>query len=232
MWCEAWLYQRTTWLVLKVPAINPQTLVLSRRAHFILVKDASSLSYSSGTAGASSTWQSRSQPLRRGSPAVAPIHCLSRETGPVGDIQGLSWVPPFRLFLEGLIGRGRMMSEEGTLWWDIMILLSPPSSPQPFLSYITLLPSCSFTFRSSLLVCCFLVFTVFLFVFNVTLVHVCGLAHSIFFSKCSDRKKQPTLFGITEIHHLIITNTCWRIRRLLDKCLSTYKRWTDWEVRR
>lgn len=41
--CEAWLHQRTIWLALRVPAINPQTLVLSRRAHFGPVKDASSL---------------------------------------------------------------------------------------------------------------------------------------------------------------------------------------------
>lgn len=59
------------------------------------------------------------------SAAVALIHCLSRETGPVGDIQGLSWMPSLPactdLFLEGLIGSGRMMSEEGALWWNIMI---------------------------------------------------------------------------------------------------------------
>lgn len=97
MWCAAWLHQRTIWLVLTVPAINPQTLVLSRRAHFILVKDASSAPCGNGTAGASSTWQSRSRSLRRSSAAVALIHCSSRETGPVGDIQGLSWVPPSHL---------------------------------------------------------------------------------------------------------------------------------------
>lgn len=97
LWWWAWLHQKAIWLVLKVPTINPQTLVLSRRAHLILVKDASSVPYSNRTAGASSTWQSRSHSLRHTSAAVALIHCLSRETGPVGDIQGLSWVPPSRL---------------------------------------------------------------------------------------------------------------------------------------
>ncbi len=36
----------------------------------------------------------RSQPRRHSVDAVALIHCLSGETGPLGDIQGLNWVPP------------------------------------------------------------------------------------------------------------------------------------------
>lgn len=78
--------------MLKVPTINPQTLVHSRRAHLILVKDVSSVPYSNTTAGASSIWQSRSHTLTHTIAAVSLIHCLSRETGLVGDIQGLSWV--------------------------------------------------------------------------------------------------------------------------------------------
>lgn len=157
LWCEAWLDQRTIWLVLKVPAINPQTLVLSRRAHFILVKDVSLVPYSTGTAGASSTWQSRTKSLRHSSAAVALIHCLSRETGPVGHIQGLSWVPPSRLH-RSVFG-GLNWKRENDVRGRYSVVkhndpVLPPLSPQPFLSYITLLSACSFTFPCFLLLFC------------------------------------------------------------------------------
>lgn len=135
LWCEAWLDQRTIWLVLKVPAINPWTLVLCRRAHFILVKDASSVPCSRRTAGASSTWQSRSQSLWHSSAAVALIHCLSRETGPVGDIQGRSWVPPSRL--HGSVFGGLNWKRKNDVWGRCSVVKhNDPGSPfssQPFL---------------------------------------------------------------------------------------------------
>jgi len=67
------------------------------------------------------------------------------------------------LFLEGLIGRGRRMSEDGTVAKpnDPAPSPSPPSSTQPFLSHIPLLSSCSFTFLGFSPVCRCLAFTVF-----------------------------------------------------------------------
>lgn len=64
------------------------------------------------------------------------------------------------LFLEGLIGSRRMMSESDTLWWNIMILLSS-TSPQPILSYHTLLSLWSLTFLHSPQLCPCLVLIIF-----------------------------------------------------------------------
>ncbi len=128
------------------------------------------------------------------------------------------------LFLEGLIGRGRMMSEEGTLWWNIMILLFPPSS-QPFLSYITLLSSCSFSFLSFVPVYRCLVFTVFT---QRPCLSLSSL--TVFFSLCiltqknfSKRKyyNNGPLLKNEEVQCPKSLHTCYIWPTQLDKCLST-----------
>lgn len=187
LWCEAWLHQRAIWLVLKVPAINLQTLVLSRRAHFILVKDASSVPYSDRTAGASSTWQSRSQSFRHSSAAVALIHCLSRETGPVGDIKGLSWVPPSCL-QRSVFGGLNWKRENDVRGRYSVVKHNDPALP---------LFSTTFSLLHYFIVLMFLHFSQFcaglpsscLHSFRSAPMSVSVLTHSILFSLCTDRKK-------------------------------------------
>lgn len=120
--------------MLKVPAINPQTLVPSRQAHFIREKDASSVPYSKRTAGVSSTWQRRYQCLRNSSAGAALIHYLSGETGPVGDIQGLSWVPSSCLQRSVFGGLNWKQENDVQGMYSVVKHNDPviPSSPQPF----------------------------------------------------------------------------------------------------
>lgn len=109
----AWLHHRTIWVCAE-SACYKSSSSCSLRAHFILVKDAAWVPYSNRTAGASSTWQSRSQSLRPTTAAVALIHCLSGETGPVGGIEGLSRVLPSHQ--QGSVFGGLNWKRENDVW--------------------------------------------------------------------------------------------------------------------
>lgn len=76
---------------------NLQTYILCRQVNLIQEKDAFSPANGNRTAGAFTAWQSRSCSLRFCSAAVILIHYSSWNTGPKGDIQGLSLVPASRL---------------------------------------------------------------------------------------------------------------------------------------
>lgn len=142
LWCKSWLHRRTVRPVLKVPAINPQTLVLSRWAHFIPVRDVSSVLYSKGTAGASSSWQRRSQSLRHSSGSVQVQHIRGNWTS--GRHSGS---PPSCLHRSAFGGLNWKRENDVQERYTVVKHNDPGChpSPQPFLSYITLLSFPPFT---------------------------------------------------------------------------------------